>query len=40
MKAELPQAELVTIQKGGHMALIEHNQQFADAVRAFCTEIS
>ncbi|MEG4348503.1 alpha/beta hydrolase [Microcoleus sp. LAD1_D5] len=40
MKAELPQAELVTIQKGGHMALIEHNQEFAEAVRAFCTEIS
>ncbi|MEG5056543.1 alpha/beta hydrolase [Microcoleus sp. A2-C5] len=40
MKAELPQAELVTIQKGRHMALMEHNQQFAEAVRAFCTEIS
>jgi len=40
MKAELPQAELVTIKRGGHMALIEHNQKFAEAVRAFCTEIS
>jgi pimeloyl-ACP methyl ester carboxylesterase len=40
MKAELPQAELVTIKQGGHMALMEHNQQFAEAVMAFCAECS
>jgi pimeloyl-ACP methyl ester carboxylesterase len=36
MKAELPIAELVTIKRGGHMALMEHNQRFSEAVRAFC----
>ncbi|NMG11916.1 alpha/beta hydrolase [Brasilonema sp. UFV-L1] len=37
MKAELPQAELVTINPGGHMALMEQNQRFAQAVSAFCS---
>jgi pimeloyl-ACP methyl ester carboxylesterase len=36
MKAELPIAELVTIKRGGHMALMEQNQRFSEAVRAFC----
>jgi len=36
MKAELPIAELVTIKRGGHMALMEHNQRFSEAVNAFC----
>jgi len=36
MQAEIPQAELVTINPGGHMALMERNQQFSDAVSAFC----
>jgi pimeloyl-ACP methyl ester carboxylesterase len=36
MKAELPQAELVTIKPGGHMALMEQNQRFAEAVSNFC----
>lgn len=35
MKAELPQAELVTLQPGGHMGLMEQNQQFAEAVSTF-----
>jgi hypothetical protein len=29
MKAELPIAELVTIKRGGHMALMEHKQRFS-----------
>ncbi|BAZ22618.1 alpha/beta hydrolase fold protein [Kalymmatonema gypsitolerans NIES-4073] len=37
MKAELPIPELVTIKGDGHMALMEHNQPFAEAVSAFCT---
>jgi pimeloyl-ACP methyl ester carboxylesterase len=36
MKAQLPQAELVTIKPGGHMALMEQNQRFAEAVSNFC----
>jgi pimeloyl-ACP methyl ester carboxylesterase len=40
MKAELPQAKLVIIKPGGHMALMEENQQFAEAVRAFCDACS
>ncbi len=36
MKAELPFSERVTIKPGGHMALMEQNQQFAEAVSAFC----
>lgn len=37
MRAELPEAELVTLKPGGHMALMEQNQQFAEAVSAFCS---
>jgi pimeloyl-ACP methyl ester carboxylesterase len=36
MKAEIPQAKLVTINPGGHMALMEQNHQFSQAVSAFC----
>ncbi|MFE1748585.1 alpha/beta fold hydrolase [Coleofasciculus sp. H7-2] len=38
MKAELPQAELVTIKPGGHMALMEKNQVFSEVVSAFCAK--
>ncbi len=34
MKAT-PQAELVVLSPGGHMALMERNQQFTDVIRAF-----
>ncbi|MBD1808191.1 alpha/beta hydrolase [Microcoleus sp. FACHB-SPT15] len=37
MKAQLPQAELMTIKPGGHMALMEQNQWFSEAVGTFCT---
>jgi pimeloyl-ACP methyl ester carboxylesterase len=37
MKAELPQAELVTLKPGGHMSLMEQNQQFAEVVNVFST---
>src|SRR6478672_1020798 len=37
MQAEIPQAEIVTIKPGGHMALMERNQQFSTAVSTFCT---
>lgn len=40
MVAELPQAQKVTIKQGGHMALMEQNRQFAEAVSAFCTGCS
>lgn len=43
MKAELPQAQLVTLQPGGHMALMEQNQRFAEAVSSFsdiCSQLS
>jgi pimeloyl-ACP methyl ester carboxylesterase len=36
MKAELPEGELITLAPGGHMALMEKNQEFAEVVRAFC----
>ena len=36
MKAELPYSQRVTIKPGGHMALMEQNQQFAEAVSTFC----
>jgi pimeloyl-ACP methyl ester carboxylesterase len=36
MKAELPSSELVSIKRGGHMALMEQNQRFSEAVSAFC----
>lgn len=35
MTAELPQAELVTLKPGGHMALMEQNQRFAETVSSF-----
>ena len=35
MKAELPDSQLVTLKPGGHMGLMEQNQQFAQAVSAF-----
>jgi pimeloyl-ACP methyl ester carboxylesterase len=37
MNAELSSSQRVTIKPGGHMALMEQNQQFSEAVRAFCT---
>ncbi|MBE8971076.1 alpha/beta hydrolase [Nostocales cyanobacterium LEGE 12452] len=40
MKAELPYSERVTIKPGGHMALMEQNQQFAEAVSTFCAGCS
>ena len=40
MTAELPYSQRVTIKPGGHMALMEQNQQFAEAVIAFCAECS
>ena len=36
MRAQLPQAEFVALKPGGHMSLMEQNQQFAEVVRAFC----
>lgn len=35
MKAEIPDSELVTLKPGGHMGLMERNQQFAEAVSMF-----
>ena len=35
MAKEAPQAELVVLSPGSHMALMERNQQFSEAVRAF-----
>ena len=35
MSTEIPDAELVVLAPGGHMALMERNQNFAEAVRAF-----
>ncbi|WP_229500674.1 alpha/beta fold hydrolase [Nostoc mirabile] len=40
MKAELPYSERVTLKSGGHMALMEQNQQFAEAVSTFCAGCS
>lgn len=40
MKAELPSSELVSIKRGGHMALMEQNQRFSEAVSAFCAGYS
>lgn len=37
MQANLPCSELVTLKPGGHMGLMEQNQQFAKAVNAFST---
>ncbi|HEY9662276.1 MAG TPA: alpha/beta hydrolase [Allocoleopsis sp.] len=35
MSTEVPQAELSILAPGGHMALMERNQQFSEIVRAF-----
>lgn len=35
MSSAIPQAELRVLAPGGHMALMERNQQFSDLVRAF-----
>lgn len=35
MSIELPQAELSVLSPGGHMVLMERNQQFAEVVQAF-----
>ncbi len=35
MSKEVPQAELSVLSPGGHMALMERNQQFAEVVRTF-----
>ncbi|PSB19772.1 alpha/beta hydrolase [Phormidesmis priestleyi ULC007] len=35
MSQEVPQAELSILSPGGHMALMERNQQFAEVVRTF-----
>ena len=40
MQAEIPNAELVTLKPGGHMALMERNQQFSEAVRSFSSAIA
>ncbi|MHC5917473.1 MAG: alpha/beta fold hydrolase, partial [Nostoc sp.] len=40
MKAELLYSERVTLKPGGHMALMEQNQQFAEAVSTFCASCS
>lgn len=40
MIAELPNAERVTLKPGGHMALMERNQQFAAAVSTFGDRIT
>ncbi|MBD1915309.1 MULTISPECIES: alpha/beta hydrolase [Cyanophyceae] len=37
MSVKVPRAELSVLSPGGHMALMERNQQFADVVRAFST---
>ncbi|MEH2372340.1 alpha/beta fold hydrolase [Nostoc sp.] len=40
MKAELPYSQRVTLKPGGHMALMEQNQQFAEAVSTFSASCS
>ena len=35
ISTEVPQAELSVLSPGGHMVLMERNQQFAEAIRAF-----
>lgn len=35
ISAEIPQAELTVLSPGGHMVLMERNQQFAEVVRTF-----
>jgi len=37
MAAQVPQAELSVLAPGGHMALMERNQEFSEVVRAFST---
>jgi pimeloyl-ACP methyl ester carboxylesterase len=39
MSAEIPQAELRLISPGGHMALMERNQQFSEIIAEFSTFI-
>ncbi|AFZ14046.1 alpha/beta hydrolase fold protein [Crinalium epipsammum PCC 9333] len=40
MQAEIPNAELVTLKPGGHMALMERNEQFSEAVSSFSSAIA
>ncbi|MGV0025123.1 alpha/beta fold hydrolase [Phormidesmis priestleyi] len=35
ISTEVPQAELKVLSPGGHMVLMEHNQQFSEVVRSF-----
>lgn len=35
MQSQLPQSQLVTLKPGGHMSLMEQNQQFAEAIDSF-----
>ncbi|WP_316436698.1 alpha/beta hydrolase [Leptolyngbya sp. NK1-12] len=35
MRAEMPQAKLEILAPGGHLALMERNHQFAEAIREF-----
>lgn len=35
MSLQVPQAELSILAPGGHMALMERNQEFAEVVRTF-----
>ena len=35
MSREIPQSELSVLAPGGHMVLMERNQQFAEVVRVF-----
>jgi pimeloyl-ACP methyl ester carboxylesterase len=37
ISTEIPQAELSVLSPGGHMALMERNQQFSEIIRAFST---
>ena len=40
MTAELSDSELIILKPGGHMVLMEQNQQFAEAVSTFCEDCS
>lgn len=39
IQQEVPQAELAVLSPGGHMALMERNQQFAEVIGAFVGEL-
>lgn len=39
MSSAIPQAELRVLEPGGHMALMERNQQFSDLIRAFSSDL-